>query len=37
MDQAQSLRRLAARKGPRNPRAGRLRTMAITSGEGGVG
>jgi flagellar biosynthesis protein FlhG len=37
MDQAQSLRRLAARKGPRNPRAGRLRTMAITSGKGGVG
>ena len=37
MDQAQSLRRLAARK--RSQKAGRkpLRTMAITSGKGGVG
>ncbi len=35
MDQAQSLRRLAAQKHPSG--SGSLRTMAITSGKGGVG
>lgn len=37
MDQAQSLRRLAAGAGPRGAAGRTLRTLAVTSGKGGVG
>jgi flagellar biosynthesis protein FlhG len=37
MDQAQTLRRMAARKRPVTKSASKVRTLAVTSGKGGVG